>query len=96
MVWPQIGTGQLLPATGSTEGTWAKKNALNETCDRAKTFFCSHCRYSSTRLDNYKRHMRRHTGQLFQCEICHVQFNCRYYLQKHKLNKHGMLGSKVC
>lgn len=54
-----------------------------------KTYTCHICKYSTTYLTNYKRHMRRHTGQLFRCEVCGVQYNCRYYLQKHILRNHG-------
>ncbi|KAL8586388.1 hypothetical protein ACOMHN_023003 [Nucella lapillus] len=54
-----------------------------------KTYTCHICKYSSTYLTNFKRHMRRHTGQLFRCEVCGVQYNCRYYLQKHILRNHG-------
>ena len=34
--------------------------------------------------------MRRHTGQLFCCDVCGVKYNCRYYLQKHILRNHGV------
>lgn len=34
--------------------------------------------------------MRRHTGELFQCDICGLQYNCKYVLQKHKECKHGI------
>ena len=55
----------------------------------AKTHTCQICGYSSIYQNNYKRHMRIHTGQLFRCHLCEVQFNCRYYLQKHVRKKHG-------
>lgn len=54
-----------------------------------KTFTCPICKYSSTYSTNFKRHMRRHTGQLFRCEACGLAYNCRYYLQKHILRMHG-------
>ena len=68
------------------------RNALTggPPCSMAiKTYTCQICKYSTTYLTNYKRHMRRHTGQLFRCDVCGVQYNCRYYLQKHILRNHG-------
>lgn len=55
-----------------------------------KKFTCNVCNYSVNRLDNYKRHMRRHTGQMFTCGVCGVLYNCRYGLQKHIKQKHGV------
>lgn len=54
-----------------------------------KVYTCSICNYSAPRMDNYKRHMRRHTGQMFECDVCGVRYNCKYGLQKHKEAKHG-------
>ena len=56
---------------------------------------CQICGYSSIYQNNFKRHMRIHTGQLFRCHLCDVQFNCRYYLQKHVRKKHGSLDMTV-
>ena len=55
-----------------------------------KKYTCSMCGYSVSRLDNYKRHMRRHTGQMHQCDVCGAQFVCKYGMQKHKEQKHGV------
>ena len=55
-----------------------------------KKYTCSMCGYSVSRLDNFKRHMRRHTGQMHQCDVCGAQFVCKYGMQKHKEQKHGV------
>lgn len=54
-----------------------------------KKYHCSSCGYSVDRLDNYKRHMRRHTGEMFQCDSCGLQYNSKYRLQKHIEQKHA-------
>lgn len=60
------------------------------TNDQQKRYTCTICDYSVPRLDNFKRHMRRHTGQMHQCDICGAQFVCRYGMQKHKEQKHSV------
>ena len=70
-------------------GNSSKESAVGTGAMEIKNYTCSVCKYTTTYLTNYKRHMRRHTGQLFRCEVCGVQYNCRYYLQKHILRNHG-------
>lgn len=51
-------------------------------------YACDVCIYFTNRIDNYRRHMRKHTGEMFQCDVCGIQSSCRHYLQKHKQQKH--------
>ena len=55
-----------------------------------KAHVCHLCAFSTIYLTNFKRHMRRHTGQLFGCKFCGMKYNCRYYLHKHTLKNHGV------
>lgn len=53
-----------------------------------KRYQCSLCDYSNDRLFNFQRHMRRHTGEMFVCELCGVRYNCKYMMTKHKRKEH--------
>lgn len=57
-------------------------------------YTCGYCHHSFARIDNYKRHMRCHTGQLFKCDMCELRYNTKYRLQKHKESKHGVANCK--
>ncbi|KAK4297883.1 hypothetical protein Pmani_029741 [Petrolisthes manimaculis] len=47
-------------------------------------FGCRVCGQVIQRRDNYRRHMRLHSGQLpFQCHLCPRRFNTRYHLHYH-------------
>ncbi|KAK7481242.1 hypothetical protein BaRGS_00027502 [Batillaria attramentaria] len=66
--------------------------ALTQTANWPKKIFkCALCGYSNSRFFNYKRHMRCHTGDMFQCDLCGLQYTCKYRLQKHKELKHGIV-----
>lgn len=63
---------------------------LFDTASRQKTcmYSCGHCIYVTNRADNFKRHVRQHTGQLFHCDICDRKYNSKYRLQVHCKEKH--------
>jgi len=47
-------------------------------------FTCEICGQVIQRQDNFKRHIRLHSGQMpFQCPLCERRFNTRYHLQYH-------------
>nr|XP_053642430.1 zinc finger and BTB domain-containing protein 7B-like isoform X11 [Cherax quadricarinatus] len=47
-------------------------------------FGCQVCGQVIQRRDNYRRHLRLHSGLLpFQCHLCPRRFNTRYHLQYH-------------
>lgn len=47
-------------------------------------FGCQVCGQIIQRKDNYRRHLRLHSGMLpFQCPLCPRRFNTRYHLQYH-------------
>lgn len=47
-------------------------------------FACQVCGQIIQRKDNYRRHLRLHSGMLpFQCPLCPRRFNTRYHLQYH-------------
>ena len=35
--------------------------------------------------------MRKHTGEMFPCDLCNWKGTCRWKLQKHKEKKHGLV-----
>lgn len=55
-----------------------------------RTIKCSICDKVLSRLDSYKRHMRCHTGHLFECHICGLKYNSKYMLRLHKETKHAI------
>lgn len=47
-------------------------------------FGCQVCGQIIQRRDNYRRHLRLHSGDLpYQCPLCPRRFNTRYHLQYH-------------
>ncbi|XP_063588707.1 zinc finger protein 524-like [Penaeus indicus] len=47
-------------------------------------YLCQVCGQVIQRRDNYRRHLRLHSGMLpFQCHLCPRRFNTRYHLQYH-------------
>ncbi|KAL8604937.1 hypothetical protein ACOMHN_028565 [Nucella lapillus] len=54
-----------------------------------KAFRCALCNYSVDRSDSLKRHMRLHTGNMFRCDECGLQYNSRHNLVTHHRKKHG-------
>lgn len=56
-----------------------------------KGFKCEVCDYSVDRSDSLKRHMRLHTGNMFKCDECGLQYNSRHNLVVHQKKKHGII-----
>ena len=56
----------------------------------AKAFKCNMCDYSVDRSDSLKRHMRLHTGNMFKCDECGMQYNSKHNLVTHQKKKHGI------
>lgn len=54
-----------------------------------KVFRCNICAYRVDRSDSLKRHMRLHTGNMFKCEECGMQYNSKHNLVTHQKKKHG-------
>lgn len=58
--------------------------------------FCftpSKCEYCSRRFaqsNDLKAHVRRHTGERYECNICGAQFIQTYLLNHHKKDAHGI------
>lgn len=75
------------------------KNSQSEGHDffrpKLKHYQCNQCDYSNNRLFNFTRHMRRHTGEMFECELCGVRYNCKYMMTKHNRNVHPQLAIDV-
>ena len=61
-----------------------------------KIYSCNKCRYNTTRLDNYNRHIKSYAhnrmiaeGYKYKCEICNFNTNDHSHFIKHQLtNKH--------
>ena len=54
-----------------------------------KVFKCNICDYRVDRSDSLKRHMRLHTGNMFKCDECGMQYNSKHNLVTHQKKKHG-------
>ena len=67
---------------------------LNIPIRTEKLYSCDKCRYNTTRLDNYNRHMKSPAhnrmlkeGYKYKCEICNFNTNDRSHFVNHELTK---------
>lgn len=65
-----------------------------------KPYQCTYCDAAFAQGNDLKAHVRRHTGERFQCELCTETFLMGYLLTQHKRTVHGkvLLGrrGKTC
>lgn len=79
----------------ASEGSFGLSGELDILPQGLKRYQCSLCDYSNDRLFNFQRHMRRHTGEMFVCDLCGARYNCKYMLTKHKRKEHSHLSQHV-
>lgn len=54
-----------------------------------KPYQCTYCDAAFAQGNDLKAHVRRHTGERFQCELCTENFLMGYLLTQHKRTVHG-------
>lgn len=54
-----------------------------------KPYQCTYCEAAFAQGNDLKAHVRRHTGERFQCELCTETFLMGYLLTQHKRTVHG-------
>lgn len=54
-----------------------------------KPYQCTYCDAAFAQGNDLKAHVRRHTGERFQCELCTESFLMGYLLTQHKRTVHG-------
>ena len=54
-----------------------------------KPYRCTYCEAAFAQGNDLKAHVRRHTGERFQCELCTESFLMGYLLTQHKRTVHG-------
>lgn len=55
-----------------------------------RPYQCPHCSRGFSQGNDLKAHIRRHTGERYQCEYCGASFIQIYLLNNHKKNTHGV------
>lgn len=55
-----------------------------------RPYQCPHCSKGFSQGNDLKAHIRRHTGERYQCEYCEASFIQIYLLNNHKKNNHGV------
>lgn len=55
-----------------------------------RPFQCHHCSKRFAQNNDCKAHIRRHTGERYQCDVCSVSFIQHYLLTHHKKDVHGI------
>jgi uncharacterized Zn-finger protein len=55
-----------------------------------KPYRCTYCDAAFAQGNDLKAHVRRHTGERFQCELCTESFLMGYLLTQHKRTVHGL------
>lgn len=55
-----------------------------------RPYQCPHCSRAFSQGNDLKAHIRRHTGERYQCEYCEASFIQIYLLNNHKKNIHGV------
>ncbi|KAL5015290.1 hypothetical protein ScPMuIL_009560 [Solemya velum] len=63
--------------------TESPKKTLYKKFKKDGTFVCKTCNYRTIHLNNFRRHLRTHGAEKFQCPKCE-----KAYTEKEKLNKH--------
>ncbi|GFO13616.1 Zinc finger protein [Plakobranchus ocellatus] len=54
-----------------------------------RTYNCPICGLVISHRKNVRRHMRKHTGEMFFCDMCDWRGTCRWKMQKHRERKHN-------
>lgn len=73
------------PTTSSSAGP-----VITEVSKPVRTHSCPVCGLQISHRKNVRRHMRKHTGEMFFCELCDWKGTCRWKMQKHRERKHGI------
>lgn len=56
-----------------------------------KPYQCTYCDAAFAQGNDLKAHIRRHTGERFQCDLCSESFLMGYLLTQHKRTVHGKI-----
>ena len=70
----------------------------DEQNDLNAKLICSHCDKKFTRMDNLKRHMKKHAGYNVKCAICELMVRDKFDLRTHirRVHKHETFSCSLC
>uniref|UniRef100_A0AAF5PHF1 C2H2-type domain-containing protein n=1 Tax=Wuchereria bancrofti TaxID=6293 RepID=A0AAF5PHF1_WUCBA len=88
---------QFSPAAASSppiSGNNSTSKASTNSSSNSKTMHvCPHCNFETCMSQHMKSHLdahERHQGQMYQCDICHMQFSQKANMHRHRMRHTGV------
>uniref|UniRef100_A0A9J2PHR1 C2H2-type domain-containing protein n=2 Tax=Ascaris TaxID=6251 RepID=A0A9J2PHR1_ASCLU len=91
---PNLSPEQSPLASGVLSLSLSPVSGLNAPAKSSKTVHsCPHCNFTTFMSQHMKSHLEaheRHQGQMYQCDICHMQFSQKANMHRHRMRHSGV------
>ncbi|KAL3982162.1 C2H2-type zinc finger family protein [Acanthocheilonema viteae] len=90
---PAAASSPPVSGNNSTSKTTTTTTNSNSSSSSKTMHVCPHCNFETCMSQHMKSHLdahERHQGQMYQCDICHMQFSQKANMHRHRMRHTGV------